>query len=75
MNNLEIMLKIKTERKSQYKSQQYMADLLAIAVQTYSDIERGIIQLKAVDLYRIALDLGKPIDYFFECDTEVKSND
>jgi len=75
MDNFEIVKKIRKTRIEQGKTQRYIADLLSMAVQTYSDIEHGRNQLKAADLFIIAEVLGKPVEYFYYSDDVANLDD
>src|ERR1051325_3476892 len=64
MNDL-IVKRIKDARIERGKTQKDLADYLEKTSAAISDLERGKVQVSASDLYKIAQQLNKPIEYFY----------
>ena len=61
----EISKRIKEARISKGLTQQDIADHLGKTAAAISDLERGRVQVSAIDLYKISEKLNTPIEYFF----------
>ena len=64
MNEL-ITKRIREARKERGLTQQDLANHLGRTAAAISDLERGKVQVGAVDLYHISKLLNKPIEYFY----------
>lgn len=65
MNNDDIAKKVKETRKMRGLTQSDIAKVLDKTPATFSDMERGKIQISAADLFKIANLLNRPVEYFF----------
>ena len=64
MNEI-IAQRVREARKERGLTQQDLADHLGRTAAAISDLERGKVQVSAGDLYKIAVFLNKPIEYFY----------
>lgn len=64
-SNDQIIEKIREYRKRSGKTQADLAELLGKTTASISDLERGKVQVSAVELFQIADYLKIPIEYFF----------
>ena len=64
MNEL-IVKRIKDARIERGLTQKDLADHLGRTAAAISDLERGKVQISASDLYKLAVFLGKPVEYFY----------
>jgi transcriptional regulator with XRE-family HTH domain len=63
--NKEIVDRIKEARLFRGMTQQNLADALGKTSAAISDLERGKVQVSAIDLLKLAAVLNKPIEYFY----------
>ncbi|AVI47116.1 helix-turn-helix transcriptional regulator [Bacillus licheniformis] len=57
--------KLASLRRYKNLSQKYMADLIGVEAETYSNKERGITQFKSSEMFIIAQEFGMRIDEIF----------
>lgn len=57
--------KLASIRRYKNLSQKYMADLIGVETETYSNKERGVTQFKSSEMFIIAKEFGMRIDEIF----------